>query len=437
MPSEKPEEDIVQVLGVDDTVAELAPTPVADLPALSDLSDDQRVVYTTALDWAKAEGALGKLLTLGGYAGTGKTTLVSLLGRELGRAGIAVGYIAYTGKAANVLRRKLRAAGVEALYVGTIHSLLYEPIIDQHTQRVLSWQKRPDLDDFQLLVVDEASMVDQDVFNDLASYGVPILAVGDHGQLPPVHGSFNLMERPMLRLEQIHRQAEGSPILALSALIRERGALPRSFDGQDQVRLWEREALDILLDRACNDRSQIHRTAALCYRNQTRVGLNMAIRERLGYEGGPGPGEWTICLRNAKPGGIRIANGQRALIEHAEVATPHQARMRLRFPDDRLLLTTRVCRHQFGQSVTFSDLSVVRETFGLHAKTWPELGLLLDWGYALTGHKAQGDQWPEVIVVVEVPSRTDADTMRRWLYTATTRAEHTLHLVVDSTTPFA
>ena len=59
--------------------------------------------------------------------------------------------------------------------------------------------------EYDLIVVDEASMVTKDIWNDLLSYGVPVLAVGDHGQLP-IESSFNLMERPVLKLEEIFRQ---------------------------------------------------------------------------------------------------------------------------------------------------------------------------------------------------------------------------------------
>ena len=59
-------------------------------------------------------------------------------------------------------------------------------------------------------------MISDNMFRTLQARGVPILAVGDHGQLPPVRDSGTLMKIPTLRPEQIHRQAEGSPIVALS-----------------------------------------------------------------------------------------------------------------------------------------------------------------------------------------------------------------------------
>ena len=56
-------------------------------------------------------------------------------------------------------------------------------------------------------------MVNEDIFKDLLSYNIPIIAVGDHVQLAPIEGMFNLMEKPQLRLENIHRQEENNPIM--------------------------------------------------------------------------------------------------------------------------------------------------------------------------------------------------------------------------------
>lgn len=152
------------------------------------LSDDQKKVFEHVMQWY---GPGAGVLTLGGYAGTGKSTLVSILARELERAGangqFRIAFCAYTGKAANVLRQKLRQAGIHASimgyphYVGTIHSLIYVPVTGGSGD-VIDWELKSydEVADYGLIVVDEASMVDEKMLEDLRSYDVPILAVGDH-----------------------------------------------------------------------------------------------------------------------------------------------------------------------------------------------------------------------------------------------------------------
>ncbi len=80
-------------------------------------------------------------------------------------------------------------------------------------------------------------MVSEDIFRDLTSYGIDILAVGDHGQLPPIEGKFSLMSDPILRLEKIHRQAADNPIINLSMQIRENGKIPKGYVNNEKVQI--------------------------------------------------------------------------------------------------------------------------------------------------------------------------------------------------------
>ena len=94
------------------------------------LSQDQAKVLSSLIDWHKTEGK-SSFISLGGYAGTGKTTLVAFLRKLLHKEkeSLRVAFCSYTGKATRVLQNKLIAN--EALYkgdsVGTIHSLIYSP----------------------------------------------------------------------------------------------------------------------------------------------------------------------------------------------------------------------------------------------------------------------------------------------------------------------
>jgi hypothetical protein len=116
-----------------------------------------------------------QLQTLGGYAGTGKTTVLLALADALPDFAV----VAFTGRAASVLRQR----GVD--WAATIHSTIYRPtVLDDGSVR-FRLKPRGDVN-CRGFLVDEASMVGSQLQRDLASFGLPIVYFGDHGQLPPV-----------------------------------------------------------------------------------------------------------------------------------------------------------------------------------------------------------------------------------------------------------
>ncbi|MDE5548162.1 MAG: AAA family ATPase, partial [Clostridia bacterium] len=164
-----------------------------------------------------------QIFVLCGYAGTGKTFLVDYIVRDLGLvAGESVAFVAPTGKAASVLIR----GGTPA---GTVHSLIYtreEDIeVDENgeviSERFLRFVKKEKIDkDLRLIVVDETSMVSDEVLRDLLSFGIKCLFCGDPAQLPPVGGSNTLLTMPCVTLKHIVRQEENNPIVRLAAKAR-------------------------------------------------------------------------------------------------------------------------------------------------------------------------------------------------------------------------
>src|SRR3989339_580371 len=171
------------------------------------LSADQNKALVELLAWHKDHDR-NQFITLGGYAGTGKTTLISIFKNEVTKAGkrIKIAFCSYTGRAAQNLKNKLKEAGACSAEdsISTIHGLIYTPIEDSNGQ-ITGWKRKDEIER-DLIIVDEASMIDGFIWRDLLSYNIPIIAVGDHGQLPPISGKFNLMERPEILLTQIHRQ---------------------------------------------------------------------------------------------------------------------------------------------------------------------------------------------------------------------------------------
>ncbi|MCA9386881.1 AAA family ATPase [Candidatus Dojkabacteria bacterium] len=382
-----------------------------------DLTKEQEYVLSILQRWYKKPKR--QYVTLGGYAGTGKTTLISLLREDLKKAypELIVAFCSYTGKAARVLEQKLTEAKTKQKQdsVSTIHSLVYAPITNDN-EEITGWKKKDEVK-ADLIIVDEASMVDSEIWNDLLSYGIPIIAVGDHGQLPPIKGSFNLMEKPDLRLEQIHRQAEGNPIIEISILAREKGEIPAEKFGRG-VEKFLRSSDDAqmrisdLLERVDEE------TLLLCGFNATRSRLNAHMRSlKEFFTPEPKIGDRVICLRNNHE--KNIYNGMLGTIKSIESDGEDGYFARIQM-DDGLDYSGSIYAPQFGnkEGINFSN---ERAKIGKRD--------LFDFGYALTVHKAQGSQAKRVVLFEERSSHMDDDMWKKWLYTAVTRAEEELFIV--------
>ncbi len=274
--------------------------------AMVDLSADQKKALRAVLEWYKKDKKAMQFVTLGGYAGTGKTTLIALIRKELAKIDVSlkVGFASYTGKASRVLKNKLNDQN--SIYkqdsIGTIHSLIYSPIVNSK-EEIIGWQKKDEIDR-QIIIIDEASMVDEIIWNHLTSYKVPIIIVGDHGQLPPIAGNFNLMQKPDLSLVEIHRQAKQNPIIDISIQARLQGVVDAGRYSPKIIK-YSRDDLDAtdrmneILTNYTDD------LLILCGYNKTRKKLNNFIRQSKGFESpNPTSGDRVICLRNNHKKGI-------------------------------------------------------------------------------------------------------------------------------------
>jgi exodeoxyribonuclease-5 len=382
-----------------------------------ELSQKQKEILDSIFTWYREKQE--QYLTFGGYAGTGKTTLLSYLGKSLHKENkkIRIAYCSYTGKASRVLQRMLK--DTKALYdldfIGTIHSLIYKAITDDH-DNILGWEKKLESEfNFDLIVIDEASMVTSVIWNDLLSFNVPILATGDHGQLPPVEGSFNLMQTPTLRLEEIFRQEYDNPIIKVSEIARRYGHIPQ-LDFSDTVRKISKKGENTQEFLTSKLETFDDQTMVLVGYNRTRVQLNNGIRQLLEFDSpSPQPGDRVICLKNNA--NVGIFNGMTGNILDISADTRNHyytAEIALDGEDD--VFEGIISMKQFNNPETLTQ-------------NLPENMNLFDFGYALTVHKAQGSQAKRVILFEErFPQMTD-ENWRRWLYTAVTRAQEELYII--------
>lgn len=373
-----------------------------------------------------------KMYTIGGYAGTGKTTLINEIICNIFPNAICA---TPTGKAATVLRSKLE----RRIPVDTIHHFLYVPNTKSHTllqeiraleeqlstnpavlDRLLMLKERYQrlpmsftaksehgIGRNSVVIVDEASMVNEEVCRDLVNTGATIIWVGDPGQLPPVRGK-DFFERfpPDVVLEEIQRQALNSPIVQLSMAIRQGDQISDCFDygacrriprGSLPPEAWTFDQV-------------------LTGKNETRRRINKFYRRSLA---GPWPvkGEPLICLKNTRmyeDQGVMFVNGGQALCTQDAVYT-----------DDRIMPSL-----SLGTTYDGINLFVSAEPYDFevyyNAKANPPVeqtdNLRLDWAYCITVHKAQGSEWDRVLLCDDHMFMPN-DTRRRWLYTAVTRAK--------------
>lgn len=358
-----------------------------------------------------------QVMRLFGYAGTGKTTLAKHLATGVSN----VRFAAYTGKAAYVLQQK------GCYNATTIHSLIYTPKgksaerlrllqeklskldpTDPEARRIEAKigeeeqnLKRPsftlnlasELRHTKLVIIDECSMVDERMGEDLLHFGCKVLVLGDPAQLPPVRGGgFFTKHEPDILLTEIHRQAKGDPIIDLATTVRTGGRLQIGTYGESSV-------IDKLTPELALAADQI-----IVGKNVTRRSTNRRIRELLGHTGiAPNPKERLVCIKNNHDKGL--LNGSLWTVNEVyDDADP--ICMSLQAEDESWSLDAEAHRCLFEG----------REPEWYERKDADEF----EFGYALTCHKSQGSQWGHVLIIDE--SSCFRQNAKQWLYTAITRA---------------
>lgn len=373
---------------------------------------------------------------LDGYAGTGKTTIARHLSSQVPGK---VFFAAFTGKAALVLRQagcpnpstihkliylprnkcliKLRQLEEELLILGKREPQPQELIdkvvrlIEEEKKNLSrpSWKLNTDseLKSASLLIVDESSMIDQQMGEDLLSFNCPVLALGDPGQLPPVRGSSFFQGKPDFMLTEIHRQAKDNPIIWMSKEVREGRALRPGTYGESSVAVLSSVPQDTIKEMV------LQTDQLLVGRNTTRRASNRRIRELLGRKDTlPEVNDKVICLRNNHQ--LSILNGQLFKVQTEPLIVDEQLSLDL-VPEDDSGEPVIVLAHTHYFLGKSDGLDV-----------WTKLDAEeFDYGYALTVHKAQGSQWGKVTLFDEW-HQTSRD---KWLYTAITRAREKIDIL--------
>lgn len=382
-----------------------------------------------------------------GYAGTGKTTIINELISQHKK--LIVAFASYTGKAAMVMRK-------QGLPAQTIHSLIYQPIvpskkvcdalfkrIDEESDKKeitrlwselnearkvqfrLKNRNESTLSTTALLVLDECSMVNQEMLDDLLSFQTPIIALGDPGQLPPIDGAGAIINaEPDVMLTEIHRQAEDNPIISYATKARKGYAIPFGHDGS--ARKTARK--DFTIDTA------VGYDQILVGKNVTRKSLNMAIRRHFAYDAPyPEVGEKVICLandrvRNDKGDEVPIFNGMQGIVTYVGLEGDVGIQLLVQFEGGGIDIAYAnpipivALRAHFD---AYSDPTALKRVRWWNKKDHQEF----DFGYVITVHKAQGSQWDTVLLYDDEFLTWKRSERAQWLYTAITRARLELTII--------
>ena len=260
----------------------------------------------------------------------------------------------------------------------------------------------------ELIIIDECSMVDEEIGHDLLSFGTPVLVLGDPAQLPPIAGGgFFTESQPDIMLTEVHRQAADDPIVRLSMIARQGGRLEEGRYGASRV--IDRDAID--------PEEVLAADQVLVGRNLTRRNYNARIRELLGRESPvPVAGETLVCLRNDRKRGL--LNGSLWHVDRAR--KPRKGLLRYTLSPDE---------GEAGKVRTVVSINPAFFDGTADALSLPERRRSdeFDYGYVLTVHKAQGSQWDAVVLFDE--SFAFRENRARWLYTGITRAAEKLTVV--------
>jgi len=340
-------------------------------------------------------------------------------------------YGSFTGKAAMVMKRK-------GLNADTIHHLIYELKEKKNGELYFGLNRYSPVRDIKLLVLDECSMISDIIAKDLLSFGTKILVLGDPAQLEPVHGTgYFTKGTPDFFLNEIHRQALDNAIIRLSMDVRNGKEIP--FGDHGEVRKMRFEDIS---DEGLLDSDQV-----ITGKHTTRHLLNMHMLEAEGFVQGyaMSAGMKVLCLRNYRD--KCLLNGSIGRTTNNVESTGYDEDRR--FFKQRVLIEdglsdgqqiTEIMRMNMGafednwkprtDNEIANDEFIVSEAFEHNFDNPEEVQYLWDYGYAITCHKSQGSQWPHVIVFDDGMLAWKRESRKRWLYTAVTRAEENLTILV-------
>ena len=384
------------------------------------LNHMQQVAVEKYIDWFYHPSKRKRpWFEISGAAGTGKTTVVNAITHELGLSREQIAYMAFVGKATLALRKN-------GLPAKTIHSSIYDLCkvkkFDEHGNSIIveEFVKKSHLQpNLKQIVLDEGGMVGGKIGEDLLSYGMPMVVLGDLKQLPPVMSQRMFLTEPDVTLTEIMRQAKDSPIIYLSQLATNGINIPYGIYGDNECIVIRKDQL--------TEEHLMESDIVICETNKMRDTINRFMREKIQHIYAPRitVGDKLVCRQNCWSRSINeditLVNGLIGYVENIYMEAG-RADMLIDFRPE---FTNEVFHKvPINHSYPFKpyDERVSSNIRFLN-------GSAFEFGNAITCHLSQGSQDDTVLVYVE-RNTVNSLYFRQWLYTAITRAKKKLILVI-------
>lgn len=424
---------------------------------------------------------------LQGYAGTGKTTLVTTLVKTLPQIGMRYQLMAPTGRAAKVL------SGYTGKTASTIHRKIYR--FQQYADGSFRMTRAENKAKNTVFIVDECSMISEEMSNgrslidDLINYvfsgeNCRLLLIGDNAQLPPVGlenspaNDINVLKHEFgltvaaYELTEVMRQEEESGILwnatelrkalmALTPLTPLTPLMPLfNVNGFSDVHRIEPQEFEELLWQSFNGKNT-NEAVVICRSNKRANMFNQAIRARiLQEEGEIATGDKLMVVKNnyfwtdedqkisfiangdmielmrinntVEMYGFHFADVDIQLIDYQDEPNLSVKIMLETLTSDSPALTQEESDKLYrAVEEDYMDIPNKRDRFKAMRQNPYFNALQVKFGYALTCHKTQGGQWPTVFL--DAPYIKEDESLQisdlRWFYTAVTRAQKQLYFV--------
>lgn len=394
----------------------------------------------------------GKRFTgLRGHAGTGKTYVVGHLVDRLIQEDVSVTVCAPTHKAVQVMGEEIENDEVATRTLHSFLGLQLKPQQDGAYELAVGEERQ-----FQkgVVIVDEASMIGQKEWEFIEStpFWLQWVFVGDPAQLPPVNEDPSpALEVPGPKLEKIHRQAEGNPIVSLATGVRDQSGRRFESDFQNGKGVGITQNRDSFLGsllQAFGDRSfdeDVTFARVLAYRNDTVGWYNRRVRKALYGNDAPRfvPGEWIVAGETWYNEGERqLTNSEEVSVEKAGIGTytaPDQSEwtvwnLEVRSAREGGRRTLKVL-HEEEWGRYQSALERRKEKAQEDPSTWDryydlrERFARVDYAYATTVHKAQGSTYDTVFVDYRDLRQCNGPEKNALLYVAVTRPSRRLGLL--------
>lgn len=353
---------------------------------------------------------------IAGFGGTGKSFLVCHIIKELKLKDNEVVFIAFTGKAALVLKEKGNKNTM------TAHKLLYHS--EEQADGTYIHTPKTKLDHkYKLIIVDEASMLPQEMIDLLLSHHVYTIFLGDPAQLPPISGEQTILNNPHVFLDEIVRQALDNPIIKLSMDIRH--GMKLHYTAEDK-------RCRVLPRSKVSDKMLLGADQILCGKNKTRHELNEYMRRLIlgdKYTKEPVDGDKVICLKNhwnqINSVGNELVNGTIGELYNISIkeVPPYGQVIYANFISDD---------GGIYRNLMIDYNLIVNGQPTINSENWKKFSgypkpFEFAFSYVVTVHKSQGSEFNRVVVFEEWLG--DYESHKRWLYTAATRASEQLVIV--------